>query len=165
MIKKTEQEEPNERPGEPLPWHVKMTRRNCTKKGHVAALCPDNEIKMSDQTADANVQEGQVDEEAAQQLLDGSRLLANENEELCADLLSCEDQERRSASFQLKDESPIWRSWELELVLLRLETRFWFDRFFGLYCRMRHYGTSGSHGTFSGVSRYVLSRLPYLVGY
>ena len=130
MIKKTEQEEPNERPGEPSPWHVKMTCRNCTKKRHVAALCPDNEIKMSDQTADANVQEGQVDEEAAQQLLDGSRLLANENEELCADLLSCEDQERRSASFQLKDGSPVWRSLELELVRVGFETRFWFDPFF-----------------------------------
>ena len=80
-----------------------MTCRNCTKKGHIAAFCPDdNKFKSSEQTADTSVQERRVDEEAAQQMLDRSRL-ANENEELHADLVLCEDQERRSVSFQLKD--------------------------------------------------------------
>jgi hypothetical protein len=45
---------------------------------------------------------GQVDGEAAQQLLDGSQL-ANENEEYYADLFLCEEQKHTSVSFQLKD--------------------------------------------------------------
>ena len=41
-----------------------MTCRNCNKKGHIAALC---EI---DKVADTNVQEGEVQEDATQHLLD-----------------------------------------------------------------------------------------------
>ena len=100
-----ERREPKERcKSGPQPHHANMTRRNRLKKGHIlAALCPDkNKTKSSEQTADTNVQEGQVDEAAAQQLIDGSQL-ADENEECHADLLSCEEQKRASASFQLKD--------------------------------------------------------------
>jgi hypothetical protein len=88
--------------GGPLPWHIKMTCRNCNKKGHIAAFCGDDKTKSIEHTADANVQEGQVDGEAAQQPLDGSQL-ANENEEYYADLFLCKEQKHTSASFRLKD--------------------------------------------------------------
>jgi hypothetical protein len=83
---------------EPQPWHVKMTCRNCNKKGHIAAFCEDDKDKQTS----TNVQDGQADEEAAQQLLDGAKM-GEENEEHCVDLFLCEDQEHRSVSFQIKD--------------------------------------------------------------
>jgi hypothetical protein len=46
---------------EPQPWHAKMTCRNC---GKITAFCENAK------EADANVQDGEVHEEAAQQLLD-----------------------------------------------------------------------------------------------
>jgi hypothetical protein len=103
FLNEKEYQEPKERISKgPLPWHIKMTCRNCNKKGHIAAFCGDDKTKSIEQTADANVQEGQVDGEAAQQLLDGSQL-ANENEEHHADLFLCEEQKHTSVSFQLKD--------------------------------------------------------------
>jgi hypothetical protein len=78
------------------PWHLNATCRNCLKKGHISAFCPD--IKKS---ASTNVQDGQAThEEAAQQLLDGS---GDDIEEYYADLFLCDDQDHRSVSFQLKD--------------------------------------------------------------
>jgi hypothetical protein len=79
FLNEKEYQEPKERISKgPLPWHVKMTCRNCDKKGHIAAFCGDDKTKSAEQTADANVQEGQVDGEAAQQPLHGSQL-ADEN--------------------------------------------------------------------------------------
>jgi hypothetical protein len=61
------------------------------EKGHIAAFCPDTK------TASTNVQDGQAThEEAAQQLLDGS---GDDNEECCADLFLCDDQDHGSTSF------------------------------------------------------------------
>jgi hypothetical protein len=82
----------------PQPWHAKMTCRNCNKKGHIASFC-ENKV------ADTNVQEGEVDEEATQQLLDS---LQNVNTDYEADLFACdsflcENEENRSVSFQMKD--------------------------------------------------------------
>jgi hypothetical protein len=88
----------DDRPRGPQPWHEKMTCRNCNQKGHIAAFCKDDKTK----TADTNVQEAQVHENAAQQLIDASTM-ANENDHYYADLFVCEDQEHRSVSFQLKD--------------------------------------------------------------
>ena len=53
-------------------------------------------------SSDTNVQDGEVSEEAEQQLIDDSKM-ANENEDYYADLFLCEDQEHRSMSFQLND--------------------------------------------------------------
>jgi hypothetical protein len=69
-----------------------MTCRNCNKVGHVAAFCENNK-----KTATANTQDAEVHEEAAQQLLHA------DGEDYYADLFLCEDQEHRSASFQIKD--------------------------------------------------------------
>jgi hypothetical protein len=89
--------EPKEYPKGPQPWHAEMTCRKCLQKGHIASFCGDTK------SAETNVQDGQAThEEAAQQLLDGSKL-ANENEEYYADLFLCDDQKHRSVSFQLKD--------------------------------------------------------------
>jgi hypothetical protein len=86
-----------ERNTEPQAWHVKMTCKKCLRKGHIAAFCDDTD------KADTNVQDGETQEEAAAQLLDGSKI-AGENEGYYADLFLCEDnQEHRSVSFQLKD--------------------------------------------------------------
>jgi hypothetical protein len=94
-----DQNEPNDpspREREPQPWHLEMTCRKCLKKGHIGAFC-------KSKTADANVQDSEeVHEEAAQQLLHGSKM-ADENEDYYADLFLCEEQEHTSASFQLKD--------------------------------------------------------------
>jgi hypothetical protein len=79
---------------EPQPWHVKMTCRNCNKKGHIAAFCEDDKV------ANANVQDTEVHEESVTQLLDGVKIA---DEDYYADLFLCEDQEHRSVSFQLKD--------------------------------------------------------------
>jgi hypothetical protein len=53
---------------EPQPWHAKMTCRNCNKVGHVAALCENNKV------SNTNVQDAEVHEEAAQQLIDAVQL-------------------------------------------------------------------------------------------
>jgi hypothetical protein len=68
---------------EPQSWHVIATRRVIS---HPFARIPSR----------------QVHEEAATQLLDGTKM-AGENEDYYADLFLCEDQEHRSVSFQLKD--------------------------------------------------------------
>jgi hypothetical protein len=81
---------------EPQSWHVKMTCRNCNQMGHIPSFCPDSK------PASTNVQVGEVHEEAATRLLDGTKM-AGENEDYYADLFLCEDQEHRSVSFQLKD--------------------------------------------------------------
>jgi hypothetical protein len=47
---------------EPQPWYVKMHCQNCGKIGHIAAFCENAK------QADANVQDGEVYEEADQQL-------------------------------------------------------------------------------------------------
>ena len=74
-----------------------MTCRNCTKKGHIEAFCPDATPSTT------NVQDGkEIHEEAAAQLMDGIKM-GDENEDYYADLFLCEDQEHRSVSFQLKD--------------------------------------------------------------
>ncbi len=78
------------------PWHLNATCRNCLKKGHISAFCPDTK-----KSASTNVQDGQAThEEAAQQLLDGS---GDDTEEHYADLFLCDDQDHRSVSFNLKD--------------------------------------------------------------
>jgi hypothetical protein len=81
----------------PQPWHVKLTCRNCNKKGHIAAFC-------EEEKADTNVQDGEVDEEATAQLLDSIQKDA-EDEDYEADLFitSGEDQEHKSATFQMND--------------------------------------------------------------
>ncbi len=48
------------------------------------------------------MQDAQVHEEAATQLLDGARM-AEENEHYYTDLFMSDDQEQRSESFQVKD--------------------------------------------------------------
>jgi hypothetical protein len=89
-------ETPREK-GEPQPWHEKMTCRKCLKIGHIASFC------TNDKAATANVQvEEVVHEEAAQQLLSAVQNDAD-TEDYYADLFLCEDQEHRSASFQMKD--------------------------------------------------------------
>jgi hypothetical protein len=81
---------------EPQPWHVKIICRNCGKIGHIAAFC------KIDKVANTNVQDGEVHEEAAQQLLDAVQAETNEDN-YYVDLFLCEDQEHRSVSFQIKD--------------------------------------------------------------
>jgi hypothetical protein len=82
---------------EPQDWHVKMACRNCNTKGHIASFCPDAKL------ANTNVQDGEIHAEGAAQLIDGATA-SDGNEDCCADLFLCEeDQERKSASFQLKD--------------------------------------------------------------
>jgi hypothetical protein len=81
---------------EPQPWHAKMACRNCSKIGHIAAVC------QNDKVADTNVQDSEVHEEAAQQLLVAVQAEANEKN-YYAGLFLCEDQEHRSVSFQIKD--------------------------------------------------------------
>jgi hypothetical protein len=86
-----EKEPKKEHPKVAQSWHLNATCRNCLKKGHIAAFCPDTK------TASTNVQDGQAThEEAAQQLLDGS---GDDNEEYYADLFLCDDQDHRSVSF------------------------------------------------------------------
>jgi hypothetical protein len=83
--------------GEPQAWHAKMTCRNCNKLGHIAAFCPNGKVSTT------NVQvEEVVHEEADQQLLNAVQQEAD-TEDYYADLFLCEDQEHRSASFQMKD--------------------------------------------------------------
>jgi hypothetical protein len=82
----------------PQPWHVKMTCRNCNKKGHIASFCEDNKV------ADTNVQDGDVHEDATQQLLDSLQ----QGEDYEADLFLgesflSEDKENRSATFHMND--------------------------------------------------------------
>jgi hypothetical protein len=91
-----ERHKKREKDTEPQDWHLKMTRRNCNTKGHIASFCPDAKA------ASANVQDGESNEEALAQLVDGSRA-ADKNEDHHADLFLTEDQEHRSVSFQLKD--------------------------------------------------------------
>jgi hypothetical protein len=74
-----------------------MTCRNCNTKGHIASFCPDAKL------ANTNVQDGEIHAEGAAQLIDGATA-SDGNEDYYADLFLCEeDQEHRSASFQLKD--------------------------------------------------------------
>jgi hypothetical protein len=80
----------------PQPWHEKMKCRKCDKMGHIAAFC---EEKKESST---NVQVTDAHEEAAQQLLHAMEQEAN-GEDYYADLFLCEDEEHRSASFQVKD--------------------------------------------------------------
>jgi hypothetical protein len=82
---------------EPQDWHVKMTCRNCNTTGHIASFCPDAKL------ANTNVQDGEIHAEGAAQLIDGAT--ASDGIEDChADLFLCEeDQEHKSASFQVKD--------------------------------------------------------------
>jgi hypothetical protein len=80
----------------PQPWHVKMTCQNCGKIGHIAAFCKNHKV------ADTNVQDGEVHEDAEQQLLDAVQTEADEGN-YYADLFLYEDQEHRSVSFQIKD--------------------------------------------------------------
>lgn len=93
---------------EPQPWHKAMTCRKCLKTGHIGKFCENQKAPASARTSfhastsDTNTQDGQVNEEAEQQLIDGSKL-ASENEDYYADLFLCEDQEHRSVSFQLND--------------------------------------------------------------
>ncbi len=92
--KEKEVKKEKEYPKVPQSWHLNATCRNCLKKGHIAAFCPDAK------TASTNVQDGQAThEEAAQQLLDGS---GDDNEDYFSDLFLCDDQDHRSVSF-LKD--------------------------------------------------------------
>jgi hypothetical protein len=72
-----------------------MTCLNCKKIGHIAAFCE------SDKASNTNFQDTEVHEEAVMELIDDVQQDANE--EYYADLLLCEDQEHRSASFQIKD--------------------------------------------------------------
>jgi hypothetical protein len=85
---------------EPQPWHAKMTCRNCNKKGHIAAFCED---AKEDKDTNTNVQVGETHVEAIQELLDGTKLFDQDEEDYYADLFLCEDQEHRSVSFQIKD--------------------------------------------------------------
>jgi hypothetical protein len=82
---------------EPQDWHVKMTCRNCNTKGRIASFCPDAKLAYT------NVQDGEIHAGGAAQLIDGATV-SDGNEDCCADLFLCEeDQEHKSASFQLKD--------------------------------------------------------------
>jgi hypothetical protein len=86
-----------EYPTGPQPWHVSMTCRKCLQKGHIARFCEEGKKE-----ADTNVQDGQdINEDADQQLLDGSRLI-EENEDLYANLFLC-DTDHRSVSFHIKE--------------------------------------------------------------
>jgi hypothetical protein len=84
----------------PQPWHAKMTCRNCNKKGHIASFCENSKV------ASTNVQDGEVHEEATQQLLDSLQQDVEGDYEadlfLCESFL-CEDEENRSATFQMND--------------------------------------------------------------
>jgi hypothetical protein len=81
---------------EPQPWHIKMTCQNCGKIGHIAAFYE------NDKVSDTDVQDREVHEEAAQQLLDTVQTEADEGN-YYANLFICKDQEHRSVSFQIKD--------------------------------------------------------------
>jgi hypothetical protein len=83
---------------EPQPWHAKMTCRNCDKVGHIAAFCENEKVSST------NVQVAkEYHEEAAQQLLNAVQQEADD-EDYYTDLFLLEDQEHRSASFQVKDD-------------------------------------------------------------
>ena len=79
----------------PQPWHAKMTCRDCNKKGHIASLCESSEV------ANSNVQDGELHEDATQQLLDSLQKETGTDYE--ADIFVCETDENRSASFRLHD--------------------------------------------------------------
>ena len=73
-----------------------MTCQNCDKVGHIAAFCENAKASST------NVQVAEeAHEEAAQQLLNTLQQEAD-NEDYYADLFLLEDQEHRSASFQVK---------------------------------------------------------------
>ena len=73
-----------------------MTCRNCNKKGHIASLYESSKV------ADTNVQDGEVHEDATQQLLDS--LQKETGTGYKADLFVCETDENRSASFHLRND-------------------------------------------------------------
>jgi hypothetical protein len=78
-----------------------MTCRNCDKIGHIAAFCENG--KASEKASSTNVQVAEDGhEEAEQQLLNAIQHEADD-EDYYADLFLLEDQEHRSASFQVKD--------------------------------------------------------------
>ena len=83
------------KPSGPQPWHTKMTCRNCNRKGHIAFWCENAKA------ADTNVQDGEVLEDATQQLLDSLLEETETNSE--ADIFVCETDENRNASFHLRD--------------------------------------------------------------
>ena len=64
--------------------------------GHIATFCPNDKVSST------NIQVEEVHEEAAQQLLNAIQQEAN-SKDYYANLFSCEDQERRSASFQVTE--------------------------------------------------------------
>jgi hypothetical protein len=108
-------EPPNDK-REVQPWHAKMTCRNCNTLGHIANFCPNkNNTKTTPAVSTTNVQVEEIHEDAAQQLLSAVQREAA-TEDYYADLFLCEDQEHRSASFQVKDGvngGRIPRSWVL----------------------------------------------------
>ena len=83
----------------PQPWHAKMTCRTCNKKGHIASFCDDEKV------SDTNVQDGEVHEDATQQLLDSHAVTEDYEADLflCESLLSGEDQENRSVTLHTND--------------------------------------------------------------
>ena len=83
---------------EPQEWHAKMTCRKCLKVGHIGAFC-----KSKKETASTNVQETEVNEDAELQLLQAVQQVADDSNDSYEDLFLCEEQEQRSASFQVKD--------------------------------------------------------------
>ena len=85
-------------PREPQEWHSKMTCRKCNKVGHIGAFC-----KSKKETANTNVQEAEVNADAELQLLQAVQQEADDSNDYYADLFVCEEQEHRSASFQVKD--------------------------------------------------------------
>jgi hypothetical protein len=86
---------------EPQPWHTKMTCQNCDKIGYIAAFCENKKAFLEASSTNVQVAED-GHEEAEQQLLNAIQHEAD-NKDYYADLFLLEDQEHRSASFQVKD--------------------------------------------------------------
>jgi hypothetical protein len=79
-----------------------MTCQNCNKEGHIASFCENDKVPSTNvQVADAKVPKN-PHEEASQQLRNAVQQEADD-QDYYADLFLCEDQEHRSASFQIKD--------------------------------------------------------------
>ena len=86
----------------PQAWHAKMTCQNCMKKGHIASFCENSKVTESKKVSDTNVQDGEIHEEAVQQLIDGDQDY-DADLFLCEGLVHDEGQEHTSATLQMND--------------------------------------------------------------
>jgi hypothetical protein len=79
----------------PLPHHAKLICRKCNQKGHIQIFCEDQKVSS------ANVQDGEVHEEATQEMIFAEDMDIDYQANLF--MTDCENHENRSVSFQVND--------------------------------------------------------------